>query len=141
MEHDIISALADVSKKHGVDIRFGSGGKYNETNASLKLEISCVQGDGTVITKEADAFKRHAYLYGFKPEDLGREFVSGGKRYKISGLNTKAHKMPVLATEVGTNRVFKFSEAIVLNRLGDTPESSREVPAFDFENKSVRETV
>jgi hypothetical protein len=86
---------------------------YGET-AIFKLECSPVRADGTVTDKSAEDFKRYALLmYGLEPSDLGREFSFQGRRFKITGAKPRATKMPILAKDVGSGKVFKFAPATV----------------------------
>ena len=109
MINDELKALG---KKLGIEIRAGRG-KYSSTNFTLKLEMSVMDG-GEVITKEAVAFKELASLYGFKKSDLGKSFMSNGKKFTITGLNTRAKKYPINAvSEFGAS--YKFTA----NRVQD----------------------
>jgi len=104
----IEQALKSVAVKYGINIRKGNG-RFSPDTLDLKIHCARVQG-GKVLSKEASDFKRLASLYGLKPSDLGRTFTAGNGTYKITGLNTKAHKYPINATKVTTGAGFKFPE-------------------------------
>ena len=108
-------ALRAIAAKHGVEIKY-NGGNFTPTSATLKFEFAERATDGTVLTEEASNFKRYAEIYGLKADDLGREFWLNGKRFTISGLNTRAHKMPVIA-KASDGKSYKFSATSVVNRL------------------------
>lgn len=108
LRSEIEQALLEISKKYNLEIKAGSG-SFSPSNATLKLEISSKSTTGEVLTKEAVSFKTNAILFGLKSEDLGKTFRSQGLTFKITGLNTKAHKMPVVASCIENNKTYKFS--------------------------------
>jgi alpha-D-ribose 1-methylphosphonate 5-triphosphate synthase subunit PhnH len=97
-------------------IRIGNA-SYSDSNCTLKIEVSDVTDDGTVLTKEAADFKEYAKGLGLKPEMLGATFESRGKEYVIAGLKPRSTKFPVLAIEVGTNDRYKFPVSVIQLRL------------------------
>jgi len=107
-------ALKSVGEELGISIEVHGSISYThggeEANAKLKLLSITVGNDGqeAVHDPEAEDFKRFASLYGFKPEDLGRQFTSRGKTFEITGLKLSRKKYPVSAREVGTDRQYKF---------------------------------
>jgi hypothetical protein len=106
----IDEALASVGEKYGLQIATG-GGTYGGANASLKLKLSVVNADGSVVTEEAQCFKQYIGMYSngrMTPEDLGKTFVSKGKTYTVIGLMLRAKKYPILAQRSDGSK-FKFS--------------------------------
>lgn len=97
-------------------IRIGNA-SYSDSNCTLKIEVSDVTDDGTVLTKEAADFKEYAKGLGLEPEMLGATFESRGKEYVIAGLKPRSTKFPVLAIEVGTNDRYKFPVSVIQLRL------------------------
>ena len=79
---------------------------YDPTCGTVTCKVTFV-ADGADPLK-AD-FERFAGGYGLKPEDHGREFRNGGRRFKIAGLNTRARKRPIVATEAGTGKEYVFT--------------------------------
>ena len=90
-----------------------NGGTYTSNRVSFKLEFCEVASDGTVCTKEADAFKLYAKLYGLKSEDLHKTFKYLGDTFEITGLKPRASKYPIVAKNVKTGLSYKFSEKSV----------------------------
>jgi hypothetical protein len=74
IQNDILTAIAQVEAKHGVQIKF-AGGKYTDTNATLKLELNTIQG-GRVIPKEEADFIHYAQRtrFGFNLGDQVRDY-------------------------------------------------------------------
>lgn len=106
--NEIEEALQDIAKKHNVQIRRGNG-TYGETNATLKLEISDISEDGSVLDKEAETFLSMATIYGFKPDDLNRVFISNGDKYSITGMNPRRSKYPISAIRLRDGGKYKFT--------------------------------
>lgn len=105
-------ALESVSKEHGVSINIGRC-TFSSDNASFKVEVSDVSGDGMVLTREANDFQVLARAYGLKPSDLGRKFLGpAGKTYRICGANPKARGFPIIA-EDEKGKPYKFPAYVV----------------------------
>lgn len=89
-------ALREVEDEFGLHMTTGNA-RFTDTNATLKLEISMINDGGEIVSKKAEAFKLYASNYGLNPTDLGKSFRSNGKRFTIAGLNTRAHRYPIIA--------------------------------------------
>ena len=108
----IDSALEELSNKHGWGIKLQLGnGSYSGSNGHFKLNISAIDESGTVVTEEAEDFKRYAELYGLKPEWLGEIFTyssvkQGGtpETYKIVGFKARARKRQILTEHIESGR-------------------------------------
>ena len=83
---------------------------FSENNVTFKVTVSVVGEDGKAITKEAEDFQHYAFRYGLKAEDLGRKFKRwGGDTYEIIGAKPRSRKYPILARQVATGKVYKFT--------------------------------
>tara|TARA_R100000664_G_scaffold29927_1_gene42128 strand:+ start:3029 stop:3424 length:396 start_codon:yes stop_codon:yes gene_type:complete len=89
----------------GMPIKLKLGGiSYSEANFTVKLECSLINGDGVVQNKERMAWLRLASSYDLDPEWIDQTFKThDGKVLKITGLNTRARKAPVLLEDVEGN--------------------------------------
>lgn len=103
---DMDAALMAVAEKYGITLEVGNV-SFADTNFRAKLEARIQFGDGE-LTVAAQDFVNLARSYGFQPEDLGREFSSNGKRFKITGMKPGSSKYPVLGNCVLTGRGYKF---------------------------------
>lgn len=123
----LAQAARDLGDTLGINVALGSASyARDEASGSIKLELSAVAADGTVLTKEASHFRQEAHFHGFKPDDLGREFTSNGKRFRVSGLRTKARTKPILAVEVATGKEYIWPADTVKLYLGrETPAGSK----------------
>lgn len=108
-----LEAVRPIAEEMGVAVTPGMC-KYGPTG-EIRLQISPINEDGTVETKEAQAFKQYARLEGLNPTDLGRTFRSQGKTFEIIGFKPRATKRPILCRcrEDRKNYVFE-SRAIKL---------------------------
>lgn len=113
----IETALAELGAKHNLAISVGSASYLPGKNVTFKLECAAIDTNGEVATTEAEAFKSYAAIFGLKPDDLGKSFVSAGKKLKIIGCAPRSRKFPILC-EDSNGSVFKLSEYSVINGLG-----------------------
>jgi len=100
-------ALQEVAEKMGVKIEVGNA-SFTSSNITFKVSVATTNDDGTVNSKEAEAFKTYAFRWGLSPDDLNKTFVSGGKTYKITGASPRASRFPILAERVPDGKGFKF---------------------------------
>jgi hypothetical protein len=111
-------ALEPIAEKYGLVLsRKGSTYHRDSLPVMLQFLIKQTDTDGNILTAEAKDFQKYAVMFGLKPEDLGREFVSRGETFRITGLKPKSPKFPVLAENVRSGKSFKFPEAVVLAGL------------------------
>lgn len=111
-----LAALEQVAKDHGVTIQDGAG-RFDAGSFTMKFVASTIGEDGKANDPARTAFGLLATRYGLEASDLDREFSSRGERYRITGLNTKARKMPIQAVRVRDGARFKFAPDIVKMHL------------------------
>ena len=114
--HAIEQALQKVGEEFGLQLKY-KGGSFAANNCTLKIEALIIS-NGTVITREADDFKRYCGLYNLLPEDLGKIITNDGTSFRITGLAMKSHKWPILAVNCHTGKTYKLKEASVQRALG-----------------------
>ena len=107
-------ALAPIAEKYGLVLdRKGRTYHHDALPVMFQMLVKKTDEDGNVITADGKAFIEQAVFYGLKPEDLGQEFTSRGKKFRITGLKPRSRKYPVLAEEVATGKTYKFpAEAV-----------------------------
>jgi hypothetical protein len=104
------AALAAVEADLGVTIEVG-GGSYDPTGEfTPKVRVKLAGADRA-------AFEKYAPMVGLDPADFGREFSYNGKTVRISGLNLRAPRFPVILTDVKTGKTYKAPEDSVRLRL------------------------
>lgn len=107
MEDALVGPLAEL----GLTVEF-AGGKYDRTG-SYTPKVT-VRANGSAEREFASV----ASLVGLEAEDFGREFTVRGETYRVTGVNLKAPKFPVLAERVSDGRGFKFPEPTVRVAFG-----------------------
>ena len=116
---EIDAALATVATKHGITLKMGNA-KYARGGEFFEAQLKgALVRDGQVVSKESVHFTQHASIYGLLPDDLGKEFVSHGRRFRITGLKSGASKRQILTESEGKNYVFP-ADAVVI-ALGRRP--------------------
>jgi hypothetical protein len=113
------AALKGVVDAHDLELQTKTA-RYTDSQVTIRfiLRTKVMDDDGNRISPEATAFKTKAWVYGLKPTDLGKEFVSNGKTFKITGLISRRKKYPIQATCIETGRGFKFGASQVAAALG-----------------------
>ena len=109
---DISQALESVAKKYGIQLSY-KGCRYSPTAATFKIEGAVFGDAGVAETRERQDWKRFSKTYGLEPEWLGETFVSDTGKYEITGLSTRKHKYPVLATNIRNGKRYKFPATMV----------------------------
>lgn len=99
-----------------VSFKVGSA-SFTDNAVTFKLEVSTINNDGTVNTKEAEDFRLNARLYGLLPDALNQTFEYLDQTYTIIGCKPRSKKYPILC-KCG-EKTFKFPARTVqlcLNR-------------------------
>ena len=113
IQNDIVDAISEVESKHGITIT-PHGGTQGNLDAILKFKLSATNEDGE--NQGALDFKRHANLYGMKPEWLGEEIRHGGKAYTITGFLPNRRKNVVEITNP-KDKVYVISAEAIVNAM------------------------
>ena len=102
-------ALEPIAEKHGLTLdRKGRTYASDALPVMFQLLIKEMGADGQEMTTDGKAFVRHAVSFDLDPTDLGREFTSRGRTFRITGLLPKSYKYPILATNTATGKTLKF---------------------------------
>jgi len=94
LRKDFDRAIEEVGHKYSLSIDL-KGISYSDTNASGKIEMSLIQPDGVLQTKERSSWQSMASTYGLDPDLLDKTFVSRGVTHTVAGINKKAKKYPI----------------------------------------------
>lgn len=90
----------------------GGRGVFDGGGIDLKFRVSVADESGAVQTREVQALKQLAAIYGLPGDALGRKFVTGGKEFTVSGVAARRSKRPILATDA-SGKTFCFSSEAV----------------------------
>jgi len=116
--------FSELEQRLNVKISISGGGSFDPTpngSGTFKIAVTPII-NGKVRNKEEMDFERLAPTYGLKASDLGETFLSNGREFRITGLVTRRHKMPISAEATDNGKGFKFRSDTVCRALG------REVP-------------
>jgi hypothetical protein len=104
-------ALLEVAEKFGLTVTV-RGGSYDQTVGTFTPKIIFAEADAA-----KNEFVQYASMFLLDADDFGKEFVCGGITFRVCGIKTRATKMPILATKVGTDKVYKFASEVVRKAL------------------------
>ncbi len=94
------------------------GGSFDPSGSLvLKVEFAELR-DGVVMTREAVRLVQEGGLYGLPDDCLGKEFVSGGQTFVLTGMTLRSQKWPFTARNVGDSKTYKMSKSSVLSGFG-----------------------
>lgn len=113
LREEIDLALGAVAEKHGISLSIGtisfSAEKFTARLTAQTLGSSV--GDEMVNTDSAPfgrdhrwtrAWQQHAAQFGLKPDDLGREIVFRGKRFRLGGITTNSPRGNIVLATIAT---------------------------------------
>ena len=103
---EVLAALKVVEDKHNIKIVRGTG-RYTENHYDLKLKLSVIDTDGTVLTKEREQYPVYQTMHNLP--NIDTEFMSNDTIMKITGFNSRSHKYPVTVVEVNGGKCWKFT--------------------------------
>lgn len=111
-------ALAPVAEKYGL-VLDQKGSTYHRDALPVMLQflIKRVDKAGNVISKEAQMFLKDCVCFGLKPDDLGREFMSRGRTFRIIGVAPRSTYYPIIVEELKSGKTFKMSAETVVEGL------------------------
>lgn len=107
------NALKGFAEKYNFDIKAGNI-SYDSNSFNIKIEVRQKEINGKSF--EQAEFESLCVLFDFKPEDYGKKFNYNGRMFSLTGFNTKAHKMPILATSEG--KTYKFAPDTIKKLIG-----------------------
>tara|TARA_B110001454_G_C12380533_1_gene292408 strand:- start:41 stop:463 length:423 start_codon:yes stop_codon:yes gene_type:complete len=122
ISNDIELALGDVENKYNVKITRGNA-SFGISNMSLKLNVSKVGVDGTVMTKEATDFNTYASMHNITSK-LGDMISHLGEDYKVIGWKPRSSKYPVLMEKVSNGGRYKFPVALLHKKSNPTAKKA-----------------
>jgi hypothetical protein len=117
-----LKALQVVAKEYGVNIE-KRGGKYNNSDLTMKFEATVQSAKGVEAKKETAKADWDAYVemdpdMGLKPDDFGKTFTVPGRptKYTIIEYNPRKSKNPVV-TQGSDGKRWVWPPAVVKRHL------------------------
>jgi len=86
-------ALQQLSEKYNINITAGKI-RYDDNSFNLDLKMTKKEVNGESFEKVE--FEKYCFLYGFKPEDYLKKFISNCKTYTIVGLSRETLRCQLL---------------------------------------------
>lgn len=117
---DVAAALAAVESKH--DVKFSLGNiRFSDNDFRCKLEcVSATNSSGNAVNIDRQKFESKCWMFGVPKTSFGKTFKSGRKTYTITGINSRAHKYPIQATDKQGRR-YKFPVSMLPTNLRSSP--------------------
>jgi hypothetical protein len=117
VQAEMLAALQDVAKKHGLLILNG-GGSIGTTECTFKFK-TLVKDQKAAKDNAKEQFEQYAATFGYKKEWFGKTFRHGNTVYTISGVAPTRHVNPITARSP-RGKEYVFSVYDVAMRFGDT---------------------
>lgn len=115
LKESLKQALNQVLAEHKLDVKIGAF-SYNHNTASIKLDFVSA-GESGVADANYTLYKSHCCRQGLKVSSYNKTFMSNGQEYRISGIAPKAKKYPILAEQLSTGQMYKFSISAIPSDL------------------------
>lgn len=128
----MVAQLKPLEEMLGVKFSY-AGGTFSPDEFKVKIRTVLTAETGEAIDPRAEDFKRYAPMYGFTADDLGREFLSNGYRFKIAGFKPSATRYPIVGTRIPDGKRFKFMLSTV--RAGLKPAG----PAMSGDDRTIKD--
>ena len=107
-------ALKPIAERHGLTLdRKGRTYAGDALPVMFQLLVKELNADGQEMTTDGKAFVRYASEFDLDPADLGKEFTSRRRAFRIIGLLPRSPKYPILAVNVETGKTHKFPTEMV----------------------------
>lgn len=119
---DCEEALKAVAEKHGFELARRSC-SYTEHEMPVAFRLVEVGEDGNALTREAGAFEQLKKFYGLEGVSVGDTFKNRGRIFRVTGLNSRAPKYPVLAEDL-QGKKYKFPAEVVARKIGEKAVAS-----------------
>lgn len=103
---ELNQAIAGVLEKYGMTGEIGSV-TYSQVgfHSTLKAQVKDIGNGKSGAQLEYEMLARK---FGIDPKSFGKIFTSQGKTFQVTGINSRARTMPIMAVELSTNQQYKF---------------------------------
>ncbi|AID34794.1 MULTISPECIES: hypothetical protein [Hyphomicrobiales] len=106
----MLEACRQIASDHGLVIE-STGWRGLEPGFSFEpaFRISITAPDGKTLNLDKEMFALLAEQYGLEAADFEREFIAGGERFRITGIDPRRPKYPISVERIPDRRGFKFT--------------------------------
>lgn len=109
--------LKEIGAELGVSLDLDPSSTYDPEIGFVRFKLTVANATGEVpVSKCSLDFKKYAMIYGLTPEHLGKSFAYAGKQYRLTGLNPKAPRFPVIVEHNGKS--YRLPKASLLGVIG-----------------------
>ena len=115
MREEINAALTDLGKRLNVDIHAGSC-SFSDTEINFKMKVTTADKAAVELKTRKD-FEQFATLYGFEPQDFGKEFTAQGNVYTVAGFAPRRSKFNLMGRRVSDGKIFLFVADEIAKRV------------------------
>ena len=112
--NDVREALKAVAEKYDVEIN-PTTVRYSDIDFTITLDATRLV-NGTLDANES-LWSYYYKVYGFEREDYGKTVIMNNEEFKISGIDGKSKKYPIILTRVRDNKKYRYSIASVKEAL------------------------
>lgn len=112
-EAEAVKLLANLSTTYGLNVR-SAGGRFDADAATLKFEFT-PQG---APSKAEKSLSTMGGAFGLPADAVGRTFTLESVLYRVTGLNPRRPKFPVIGERVSDGKAFKFPANDVARAFG-----------------------
>lgn len=112
--NDFNNTIKELEEKYKISIELGKI-SYDDAKFTAKITANVIGEEAN--EKEREEFEQYAKLYGFNPEDYGKEVVIQGKHFRFVGLNHRCPKNICKMAEISTGTGYKCPDTTMKNAL------------------------
>jgi hypothetical protein len=112
IQNDIIAALSEVAKKHGVKIAPNGGTLVNSGELSLKFRITLAAGEQANESAKLE-WNKNCWMFNLKPDDYMKVISINGEKVQLVGFQPRRRKFPILARKLSSNKEFLYPVASI----------------------------
>ena len=116
----LAKAVNEVATTFGYPAAKPSSCRFGGCSFNIKFEWDLPDASGTVITKEASAYKLYADIYGLPMDAVENEtvFDTYTGKIKFTGANSRAKKYPFIYKNLANGKSYKCSASQARSFVG-----------------------
>lgn len=111
LRDEVNNRLKDIEKDFGVSMKVGHI-SFQQLKATFRLDATIASVDVSKID-----YEKYCSFFDIPKDSYGKIFMSGGKSYKIRGINVKARKFPIIAENLSDNKMYKFNSVDIIKLI------------------------
>lgn len=113
MRDDITKALEPVAQKYGLSSLVAGNASYSPYGSAFTYKVNGIGDAQAEEVKNVEAQSKYAKMLGLPEDAVGRMFTSRGETFKITRIDINKPKYPIIATNLGNGKSYKFPTIMV----------------------------